>query len=161
MYKKTMLLMLCLLAGATFNNLKSQSLVIRMTDGTEHAALLSTVQNLTFTVNEMLLNFRNGVTDNYSLPSVRKLTFDTGTSTHGSLTENSGKLTLFPNPAGNSLTLLNAPAAPGTAYIFSTDGRLVMQSIVNAENATLDLGTLKSGLYVLILNGQSARFIRL
>lgn len=153
--------MLLLTFSFGFSVLKAQSLVIRMNNGTENTELLSSVQKLTFSVNEMLLAFKSGSTDVYGLSTIQKLYFDTGTGSSETLLTKESILSVFPNPASNMITVGNLGKAKGEMSIYRSDGALVLQQSINNDIETINISGLKSGLYFIISNGCSAKFIRL
>lgn len=161
MKQKLLFLALFLFFGTGLPELKAQSLIVHMNDGTENSELLSSIQHLTFQDNNLLLAYLSGSTDTYGLSAVRKLSFDTGTASSSYAMMPEGKLTCYPNPAGDAITIYNI--AKGTTFVsvYRADGRLMMQSPVSSETETMDVSQLQSGLFLLIANGRSAKFIKL
>jgi len=154
-------LILFLSVIAVEQSLKAQSLVIKLQDGTENTELLSTVRKLSFTTSDLLLAFRSGSTDEYGLTTIQKLYFDTGTSTAGNIPAGEKTLTVFPNPAGHSITIGNFGQLKGTLSIYRSDGALMRQQEIFSEMEIMDISGFKSGLYFIQANGRSAKFIRL
>ena len=62
--------------------------------------------------------------------------------------QNVSSLSLFPNPATTQLTLDNKDALIKEAHIYDVTGREVSRHSINANQSTLDISTLKSGLYI-------------
>ncbi len=160
---KNKLLILTLLLGllAGGQDLNAQSLVVRLNDGTENIELLGNIQKLTFTVNDLLLELKSGPTDVYGLPTIKKLYFDTGTGTPENIVSGSDVLTIFPNPAGNTITIGNFGKLKGILSIYRSDGALMLQQEIFSEMETLDVSGFQSGLYFIQANGRTAKFIRL
>jgi len=154
-----LILFLCSMAGE--QSLKAQSLVIRLQDGTENTEQLSAVRKLSFTASDMLLAFKSGSTDEYGLTTIQKLYFDTGTSATGNITAGEKTLTVFPNPAGNTITIGNFGKMKGTLSIYRSDGALMLQQEIFSETETMDVSGFQSGLYLIQANGRSAKFFRL
>ncbi len=73
------------------------------------------------------------------------------------------QIRIYPNPARNELHITNI-TAPSVVTIHTIDGKLVAQHKVNAGNITLDLNSLKVGLYIININNssgqQTAKFIK-
>ncbi len=161
MKAKTPALLLFLIPIVFGQNLIAQSLVVRLHDGTENIELLGNIRKLTFTVNDLLLELKSGPTDVYGLPTIQKLYFDTGTSTAGNIPAGEKTLTVFPNPAGHSITIGNFGQLKGTLSIYRSDGALMRQQEIFSEMETMDISGFKSGLYFIQANGRSAKFIRL
>ena len=66
-------------------------------------------------------------------------------------------ITLYPNPAKNNLFIASANTNAKAYSIFNTLGQLVDEG--NAEN-TIDVSQLQNGLYTIVINGQTQRFIK-
>ncbi len=62
--------------------------------------------------------------------------------------QNFTSLSLFPNPATTQLTLDNKDALIKEVHIYDVTGREVSRHSINANQRTLDISTLKSGLYI-------------
>lgn len=72
---------------------------------------------------------------------------------------------IFPNPVKNELTLVSNKTID-TVEIYQIDGKLVlMQSIANLESNTLDVSSLKSGIYIIKVESgntkENIKFIKL
>ncbi|NLJ82845.1 MAG: T9SS type A sorting domain-containing protein, partial [Bacteroidales bacterium] len=64
------------------------------------------------------------------------------------LLDESTDISLYPNPATTQLTLDNKDALIKEAHIYDITGRKVSRHSINANQSTLDISTLKSGLYI-------------
>lgn len=160
MKQNTILLLLFLFFGAGIAGVRAQSLIIRLNDGTENTELLNTIQHLSFTANDLLVAFKSGTTDNYELSGIRKLYFDNATST-GEMLPAGNAVSLYPNPATESLVVSGLPTGTTQLMLYSSDGRLIRLIGVSSGSETIDVSMLKSGLYFLTANGCSIKFIRL
>lgn len=154
-----MTLLLILRAGLP--ELMAQSLVIRINGGTENTELLSSIRNLTFSDNNLSVAFKTGSTDVYALSDIQKLYFDTGTSSVTTLPENNSQLSIYPNPADNQIIIRNIPKGTTIVNIYRADGSLILQHPVSSGIETIDVSNLQSGLYLIVANGRSAKFVRL
>lgn len=153
------LLLLILMAGLP--GLKAQSLIIRMNNGTENPELLSTIRNLTFSASDMMVAFKTGSSDVYGFSDIQKLYFDTGTASSTNIPADDSKLNIYPNPADNRILIRNIPKGTTMINIYRSDGSLLLQQAVSSAQETVDVSNLQSGLYLIIANGRSAKFIRL
>lgn len=68
-------------------------------------------------------------------------------------------LSLYPNPTVSMLTLAGLGSGRHQVRVFSSIGRLVMETEV-AEGAQIDVSDLSSGLYFLFSEGQLFKFIK-
>ena len=161
MKQKMISLCLVLLLWTGISETKAQSVIVKQFDGTENTELLTTVRNLSFSGSDLVLTFTSGSTDIYSLSTVRKIYFDTNISVNENTELSGNSLHIFPNPAGNSITVQSVSNKVSIVNIYRTDGSLVISQVVSTESQTLDISQLSSGLYLLTMNGQSAKFIKL
>jgi hypothetical protein len=66
-------------------------------------------------------------------------------------TETVASLSLFPNPAMSDVVTLSAEQAGGQVQVFSISGQMVLNTTMNETQETLNLSTLKNGLYLVRL----------
>lgn len=66
---------------------------------------------------------------------------------------------LFPNPVLNSLNLTGV-AVGERIYVYDTKGALIQSRIADKESVELELGHLKSGMYIIHHVGQQKKFIK-
>nr|MBD5376499.1 T9SS type A sorting domain-containing protein [Bacteroides sp.] len=70
-----------------------------------------------------------------------------------------GSLAVYPNPADDVVSV-SASSALGEIGVFTLDGRLVKQAESSETKATINVGDLTSGLYIVRAAGASARLIK-
>lgn len=90
--------------------------------------------------------------------------FNNGSSSIASPTGKTA-LTLYPNPASNEITVVvGSSSKQSIVTIFNTQGQLVISSVVEKQNNSLDIRKLSPGLYYLSLNDgkqqHNAKFIK-
>lgn len=144
----------------TTQSLLAQKLVIKMNNGVENSELLSSVQKLYFSGNQLVVDYFTGSDDNYLLSDVRKVYFDGTVSVDEVQPPVQGKLLLKPNPAGNTITILGIPEGPGRLSVYSMDGSLVISSEISADQETLDISNLPQGLYLVSVPGLTSKFVK-
>lgn len=75
---------------------------------------------------------------------------------------NTGSISLYPNPASNLITIKVAAQLIGTNYIiYDTNGKAVLTGNINATLNNLDLSKLTNGLYLLRLNDNTNQEFKL
>ncbi|OJV53695.1 MAG: hypothetical protein BGO31_02220 [Bacteroidetes bacterium 43-16] len=67
--------------------------------------------------------------------------------------KNSG-LSIYPNPASNSVTVLGL-SAKHTVALYDVTGRVMMTAEVDANNSSLNIATLPEGIYTVIIRSES------
>lgn len=60
---------------------------------------------------------------------------------------------IFPNPAKNTLQLINVPQKASLIQIYNLDGRKIMHKTINEAELTLDISSLSNGTYIIKLTG--------
>ena len=162
MKHKFTLFMFVFLTGFGANQLHAQSLIIKTKAGTENYKQLSSLKSISFSNDNLQLNFAGGSVDSYSLSTVGKLYFNPVlTDTRNSLTNTEEQLLIYPNPVQDILYLQNAPEGNFTVLIYRMDVVLAYSMPVLAGNKSIDVSHLASGLYVLKVNNQTCKFIKL
>jgi len=68
-----------------------------------------------------------------------------------------GKLTVFPNPATTSLTVLSTNQPITTITITNLFGQTIYASNYNTQTATIDVSNLPFGMYLIKINGSEVR----
>ena len=135
----------------------SVNLVITKTNGEEQTFLLSGQSQLSFENGEYLV-IDDG-TDNtftYPLNQIRKMVC---TEILGTSEESDSQLQIFPNPSRDSFVIRNLQGK-GLARIYTLDGRL-MQSFEATEGMVVSIAELSSGMYLLNVNGQTLKLMKL
>jgi hypothetical protein len=157
----TLLLLLFLFAGASFSELYAQSLVIRLHDGSETTELVKSVQKLSFSDDNILVSFKTGSIDSYLLSDVQKLYFDINESVPESQASTETKLSVYPNPAEQKITLHNIPEGTSEVFIYRTNGKLILKKLVSTSIETINVADLQRGMYILIAGSMTVKFIKL
>ncbi len=160
MNRKLKLLLMLLLFSMTAVNLSAQSLTVKLKNGSESTDVLNTVRKLTFSDGNLLVWLTAGATDSYVLSTVQKVYFDTSISIDETPPSISQSLHVFPNPAGNKLTIESIPLSAQLIKVFRTNGQLVVSEFVTSTTQTLDISMLNAGLYLININGRNAKFIK-
>jgi hypothetical protein len=142
------------------SGINAQRLVIRMNNGNENSEFLNTVQKLYFSDNELIVDFYSGSDDAYELSDIRKLYFDAAVSIDDITLQDINELTVYPNPAGNVITVLGIPAGAGSISVYRMDGRAVITRAVSSNHETINISTLQNGLYLLNAIGYTAKFVK-
>lgn len=158
MQPKTIFLMLMLLPVINASQAQQQkSLAIRFLDGTENNTAISSLQKITFSDNNMLLNNNDGTTTTFAISTINKLYFSTLTSNEYITPENNS-LFIYPNPASGFIYIKNIPEEETIISVYRIDGTLALQTKITQGSRQLDLSNLKNGLYIIKVNNQALKF---
>jgi hypothetical protein len=162
MQPKCTLLMFLLFTVMGITVLQGQSLLIKTKDGTVTTKSLSTLKMVTFSNNNLLMNYLSEPTEIYNLSTISKLYFKSALTgiENGELNIESTILSIYPNPVNNVIYIQNAPGGISTVFIYRMDGVMVLQSQVSEENKCIQVGILAKGIYLLKINNQVVKFIK-
>ena len=154
------LTLIVFLIGITFQaNAQSTNvtLVVTKTNGEERFFQLTEESQLYFENGERLvIEDGNGTTTTFQLSQVRKIVCSEVTGTPENPTT---ELQLYPNPSHNNFLVKNLQGSH-PAQIYSLDGRL-MKSFEATEGMVIDASELPEGMYLLQLNGQILKMMKL
>ncbi|MBO6025683.1 MAG: T9SS type A sorting domain-containing protein [Bacteroidales bacterium] len=154
---RTLLLLILLVGFQCLGNAQDVRLVVTTIDGAEQSFQLTEESQLYFNNGEnLVIEDVAGTATTFQLSQIRKIICAEVTGT----TENAlSKLQLFPNPSRNGFIIRNLQdSCP--ARIYSLDGRLMMQ-FVAAEGMSVDISGLSSGMYLLHINGETLKLMKL
>lgn len=155
---KTLMLAVFLFGIASFATAQSSVfLTITKTSGEEQTFLLAGQSQLLFENGENLV-IDDGTNNPiiYPLNQIRKMVC---TEILGTPEQSDSPLQLFPNPSHDSFIIRNLQGV-STARIYALDGRLV-KSFEATEGMVVNIGELSSGMYLLNVNGQTLKLMKL
>lgn len=133
------------------------SLVVTMTDGEEVVYQLTEGSHLSFEEGtSLIIDDGSGDSETLPLSNIRKIVCSelTGTDEQAHT-----RLQLFPNPSRNHF-YIKGLSHDGFARIYTLDGRL-LKSFVAKEGMMIDIHELNSGMYLLHINGQTLKLMKL
>jgi hypothetical protein len=161
MKPKILILILFLFFRIGVSEVNAQHLTVQMKDGTENSDLLSTIQKLSFSDGNLVLAYKSGSSESNDLAAIQKLYFDNQTSVTESASNEDSKITIYPNPVGDVIRLMNLPNGTTPVFIYGVDSRLLLKVQASSGKESIDVSDLQSGLYLLIADGQAVKFIKL
>ena len=122
-----------------------QSLDITKTSGTTEQLAVKNVKKITFADGNMVVTKSDGNTASYVITEINKITFGT---TDGIVNKNIGT-DKFVSLKGE-----------GTAQVYNVKGQLI-KSVAVKGNSSLNIADLTKGVYVIKLNNQTAKIVKL
>ena len=134
------------------------TLVVTTNDGAEHAYQLTNEGQLLFENNGNSLTILDGTgtTATYQLADIRKLVCSEITGVNE---RNPKGLLFLPNPARDHFIISNLQRSC-EAHIYALDGRLV-KSFTATEGMNVDISELSKGMYLLHIDGQTLKMMKL
>jgi hypothetical protein len=139
---------------------KAQYLKISKTDGSIQSGELSSIRKITFTENEVAVNFKNGSKDLYRIDEINKLFFGQITTSVFQPAKSAELLTVYPNPVAEKLYFKNLPAEQVIVFIFRIDGVLMLQKEISTIENGIDVHHFSPGMYLVKASNQTTKFIK-
>lgn len=158
MNMKKNVLLLFLFVGLAFHvNAQNVTLIITATNGTEQTYQLTEESQLHFENGERLvIENANGSNVTLQLSDIRKIVCSEMVGTE----ENAAsKLQILPNPSYNQVIIKNL-SGNCQGRIYTLDGRMVKAFEAN-EGLMLDISDLSEGMYLLNIDGQTLKLMKL
>ena len=151
-------LLLLLLAGSLYRaTAQNVTLVVTTLYGQEQSYQLSEECQLFFENGErLIIDDGTGTPVTYQLSEIRKLVCSEVASTDESLVS---KLQILPNPLHNYFVVKNLTGTYN-GQIYTLDGQLV-KTFEATEGMMVDISELAKGMYLLHINGQTLKMIKL
>lgn len=156
---KTLMFTALLLGIALHANAQSTSmtLVVTTIDGTEHLYQLTEESQLYFEDGlRLVVEDGTGNSETYPLSDIQKMVCTEITATAEIA---ASELMLLPNPLHDSFIIHNVTEG-GLARIYSLDGRLV-KTFQASEGVVVDMSAFSQGMYLLHINGQTLKLMKL
>lgn len=149
---------LLLLAGMSTTLVKAQSMTINLKDGNKQEINLTTLQKISFSSNNLVLNYTNTTFSSVAISDIRKITMIGGTAGVNDTQADKSKMSVFFNATDNQVTISNAPEKASNATIYRIDGVLVLKTEVSSSNNVVNASSLEKGIYLLKVNNQVFKF---
>ncbi len=154
------LIFLFLLTWMIASGSNAQNLFVGLKSGSVNNYPLESVDKLSFSVSDLIVSLKTGSPVSYGLSTVQKLYFNETVSVGEPAIISVKPLRIFPNPAHQSITIENLPSGTSTLFIYRMDGQLAQTTPFTSETLKLDISGLSSGLYLLFVNGRTAKFLK-
>lgn len=138
----------------------AQYLKLALLDGTIQNSELTSVRNLIFTDNELVVNLKNGSNFLYGITEINKLFFGELTTAVIQPANNTANLTVFPNPVTEKLYFKNLSVETETVYIFRIDGILLLQKETPELEDGIDVQQFSPGMYIVKAGNQTTKFVK-
>lgn len=158
MKTKTLLLLLFFVTGALFHaTAQNVVCVVTTTDNVEHSIGLWEDHQMYFDQADRLV-IQNSPNANHVFPlsEIRKVVF---TEITGTEENHASTPYILPNPSSNHFIVRNLPETC-QGRVFALDGRLV-KAFEASEGAVIDMSELPKGMYLLQLQGQTLKLMKL
>lgn len=134
------------------NRVQSQSLQVKSGDLLTRINLLS-LRKLSFAENALVVNYRNGSTENLPLNVIDKIWFESSPSDVRDVSLGEDEIVFYPNPVDNQIWIKGVESEEKIS-LFHVDGKLVMEQIY-IPGEPMDVSALQAGFYLLKIKGKT------
>jgi len=162
MKRKITLLNLILLVVMFFiNPVKSQdnNLVVKLKNGNINSLKISNVKNIIFNFGMMNFHQINGTNAVYANSDIQKLYFESTTEVISIADKQ--KLFAYPNPTKGIIYFKGLTEESVTISLFNLSGVQVFSGRINSSVQSLDISFLPRGIYLINLNHQIEKLIKI
>lgn len=163
MMKPNLVLTLLVLLGSMgVTKAFSQSLVVRLQDGSEQTADLSTVRKLTFENGNLVVSLYSASNSTYGLSTVSKVVFYNVPAGIDDIAsdQSAGLILIYYKPAEGTIYFSNLPSETSQVSVYRINGTTAIKTQLAAGESTLDVNALTQGIYILKIRNQVFKFIK-
>lgn len=145
---------------------QAQSINIKQKDGTLTTYNFDEMKKLTFSAGNFIVNKNDGGIPSFATSSIRYLSFTLNPSGGvGNVKQTANNFMIYPIPAHNELNIsfTSLLSKKSQIDIWGIDGKILYTKILKEEltqQFTIDLSTLKSGIYFIRLYGDKEMTIK-
>ncbi len=138
----------------------AQKVMMQLTNETIQEFTTSSVDQMNFQNNHFQFKFTDGTSQTINFSMISRIYFDESFSV-SELNDEAPALSLFPNPAGEFITLQQTEQLSGLLEVFSMSGHLVKSFWMEGESLQLNLSDFESGVYFVRYQHTNLKFIKL
>lgn len=149
----TLIMILFCIVGAKAQN----GIVVQKTDNTATSFDLQTNGGIYFSSNTMTVIDNQGISTSYAISDIEKIYFESLSSI--SEINNNENVFLYPNPAKDYIKIANLNGKT-KVKIFSLDGKMLYNNDYFLQSS-IDISSLKEGLYVIKVDNKTLKFSKL
>jgi hypothetical protein len=146
--KKKLLFAAALMLWACTTQAQELSLLVHSDAGNPHVIALSGIHQIIFSEGTANVLLKNGDSSAHSLSTISHLTFSAVNASAIEPVAVPSALNLYPNPVRDELFVKSDTEIESIA-LFGLQGNLLLRSNVQSSSATLSLGSLPKGIYLI------------
>jgi len=146
------------LFGVQMSRAQSTILEIQKWDNNNKKIDLNSFRKITFSNNDLVLNYLTKAPESIAKSDIRKLFFSEATGIK-SIATDTKLITVYPNPANDFITIKNIPEGRSLVSIYSITGSKITSLYVSGDEQ-INVSNLSKGLYLMKVNNQVSKFIK-
>jgi hypothetical protein len=121
---------------------------------------VASIGKITFTEDDLVMNYNNGTAESLNMLSIRKITFSGSPPTGiANVIETEHKISVSFN-SGNQLIMSNLPDGRHNFTVYSIAGVLVHNSVVDSGSPAVNMNNISNGIYIAFINNQAIKFVK-
>lgn len=161
MKKRIQFLGLILLLSACLVTVRSQesNLVVKFKNGTSNTLRVKNIKKINFTASMMNINVFEGTNSVYASSDIQSMSFESATGVPS--VHDNGNMFVYPNPTSGLIHFKGLTEESVTVRLFNTSGVQVFAGKINSSVQCLDISFLPRGIYLINMNNQLAKLIKL
>jgi len=130
---------------------------VQLKSGAVNNTLLSSVSNVSFSGNNLMVNKSDNSSSSFDFSSIRKITFTLSSGTTV-LQDDQTHLVVYPNPATDFIRIKNGGTASVHLVVYQMDGKMVLTKDLADASDPVDVSGLSSGFYFVLVNNVAVKF---
>lgn len=127
-------------------------------DNTQKKVELSILNKLSFSETDLILKYTAGNDESVPKSEIRKIIFGTATGVQNIVQKNNFQV--FPNPSKNFILLRNIPEGEYIVSIYSISGSQIFNMKTSSILNSIDVSSLKTGMYLIKANNYVTKFTK-
>jgi len=152
---------LILLCSACLATVKSQesNLVVKLKSGVANSVSIKNIKMVRFLANMMSVNAFDNSNAVYAVSDVQNIYFERATELPTVIEK--GSMFVYPNPTSGLIHFKGLTDESVTVRLFNVNGVLVFAGKIYSSVESLDISFLPRGIYLINMNNQLAKLIKL
>ncbi|MDR1876094.1 MAG: T9SS type A sorting domain-containing protein [Flavobacteriaceae bacterium] len=128
--------------------------------GENRSVGVASIDKITFTEDDLVMNYNNGNVESLDMLSIRKITFSGSPLGIADVigTAKANKIAVFFH-SENQLLINNLPDGKHQLSIYSITGVLVHRSVVDSGSPAVPVNGIGKGVYIAVINNQTVKFV--
>ena len=153
-------LVILLFGFATVSVQAQVSMNILDWSGENRSVRVASIDKITFTEDDLVLNYNNSNAESLDMLSIRKITFRGSPLGIADVIGTEDKIAVSFH-SGNQLLINNLPDGKHHLAVYSIAGILVHRSVVDSGSPAVHVNCIGKGVYIAFINNQAVKFVML
>lgn len=138
----------------------AQAIIVTSNNGNTSNIDLSAISSIVFEDNNMVIKKNNYENTYFNVFFSTKITFGESIGVIDDAEPVKNSFTIYPNPASSTLFINTQLNTHSSAKIISANGNILRIANINNQQNAIDISDLPTGLYFIMIDNQSSKFIK-